>query len=232
VINHLCNQSQFLNNDTLGLAEPTVSETKSDEMKHRMTPQLHNLPHVRGSFSLSSLVQIRANDPCEGQPALVDIVNLPDLMEHFLTKLKSMRMSETSEANELEDDSCISAETRNEILFNYKRIQEFPGPLVKEHTSKAQLIQFCQKNVKECFSSQSVNLIDPQSHALLWDYLALLVRQNGIVDLKTDISPLLLSGIVDAQGFAGSVQFVHRVCMHTLESAIIIRISFELKIKG
>lgn len=52
------------------------------------------------------------------------------------------------------------------------------------------------KNVKECLSNSNVNLIDAQSHALLWDYLALLVRQNGIVDLKTDVSPLLLSGIV------------------------------------
>lgn len=88
----------------------------------------------------------------------------------------------------------ISEDMRNEILTNYKLMQEFPGPLVKDMTSKAQVIQFCQKNVKECLSNSNVNLIDPQSHALLWDYLALLVRQNGIFDLKTDISPLLLSG--------------------------------------
>ena len=35
-------------------------------------------------------------------------------------------------------------------------------------------------------------LIDSQSYALLWEYLSLLVRQNGNVDLKTDISSLLL----------------------------------------
>ena len=83
---------------------------------------------------------------------------------------------------------------RDKISIEYKLLQEFPGPLIKEHTSKAQLIQFCQKNIRECLSNTNVNLIDPQSHALLWDFLALLVRQNGIVDLKTDISPLLLSG--------------------------------------
>lgn len=87
---------------------------------------------------------------------------------------------------------------RNEILINAKLLTEFPGPLVKETTSKAQVIQFCQKNVKDCLSNSNVNLIDPQSHALLWDFLALLVRQNGIFDLKTDISPLLLNGIADA----------------------------------
>ena len=88
----------------------------------------------------------------------------------------------------------ISNEMREKISIDYKLLQEFPGPLVKEHTSKAQLIQFCQKNIRECLSNANVNLIDPQSHALLWDFLALLVRQNGIVDLKTDISSLLLSG--------------------------------------
>ena len=119
-------------------------------------------------------------------------------MEQYLTNLKNMQ---TNELNELEDETYISSDMRNEILMNYKLVQEFPGPLVKEHTSKAQLIQFCQKNVKDCLSSQNVNLIDPQSHALLWDYLALLVRQNGLVDLKTDISPLLLSGIAESQGF-------------------------------
>lgn len=119
-------------------------------------------------------------------------------MEQYLTNLKNMQ---TNDLNELEDETYISSDMRNEILMNYKLVQEFPGPLVKEHTSKAQLIQFCQKNVKDCLSSQNVNLIDPQSHALLWDYLALLVRQNGLVDLKTDISPLLLSGIAESQGF-------------------------------
>lgn len=83
---------------------------------------------------------------------------------------------------------------REKLTTDYKLLQEFPGPLVKEHSSKAQIIQFCQKNIRECLSNANVNLIDPQSHALLWDFLALLVRQNGIVDLKTDISALLLSG--------------------------------------
>ncbi len=202
------NQSQLLNAEIIGLTATdqviTSSEaTKSDEIKHRLTPPLYpqNKPHVRGTFSLNSLVQVRPNEPCEGQPALVDILNLTDLMEQYITRLKNMKTMETNElTEELEDETNISSETRNELLINYKLLQEFPGPLVKEHTSKAQLIQFCQKNVKECLSNQNANLIDPQSHALLWDYLALLVRQNGLVDLKTDISPLLLS-VIDTQGY-------------------------------
>ena len=57
---------------------------------------------------------------------------------------------------------------KNQIV-NYKLMQEFPGPLIREHTSKAQVIQFCQKNVKQCLSNSNINLIDPQSHALLYN---------------------------------------------------------------
>jgi hypothetical protein len=35
-------------------------------------------------------------------------------------------------------------------------------------------------------------IIDMQSYQLLWEYLSLLIRQNGYFDLKTDISSLLL----------------------------------------
>ena len=168
---------------TLNLNE-TSSNLKRDEL-HRMTPQLHNLPHVRASFSLNNIIQVRANDPCEGQPALVDIINLTDLMEHYLTNLKNMKLNErvnSDYGNEFGNDedttSGISGDMRNEILLNYKMAQEFPGPLVKEHTSKAQLIQFCQKNVKECLSNNNINLIDPQSHALLWDKTALSILKQ------------------------------------------------------
>ena len=207
--------------DTLNTVDANMSTLanikKESESQHRMTPLMHQRPHVRANFSLNGLVQIRANDPCEGQPALVDIINLSDLMEQYLNNLKksfanedkSLQVKERTAGDEMDDDNnqnadneedfSLQAEISKEILANYKLLQEFPGPLVKEHTSKAQIVQFCQKVVKDCLSSTTINLIDPQSHALLWDYLALLVRQNGIIDLKTDISQLLLSGIVDNQ---------------------------------
>ncbi len=185
-------QNHLMNNTQLETANEQQMIIKREEVIHRMTPQLHQLPHVKGNFSLNSIVQIRANDPCEGQPALVDILNIGDIMEHYLTQTKL-----DSSLSDSEDSDTTNKEIKEEILYNYKLLQEYPGPLVKDRTSKAQLIQFCQKNVKECLSN--VNLIDPQSHALLWDYLGLMVRQNGLVDLKTDISPLLLAGISDVQ---------------------------------
>jgi hypothetical protein len=130
--------------------------------KERLTPLHHKLPHIKATFGLNCVVQVRANDPCQVQPALVDIHNLNDLIEDYLN----------------EDP-------------NYKLVQEFPGPLCRETTPKTLVIQFCQKRMKECLSN--TNLIDSQSYALLWEFLALLVRQNGNIDLKTDVSPLLIN---------------------------------------
>jgi hypothetical protein len=182
--------------------------------ENRMTPQLHPLPHVRACFSLNSLVQIRANDPCEGQPALVDIFSLTEIVDQYLINPNLTLSGQVKFSQDDDDDefgggggansNSMGSEMREKISSDYKLLQEFPGPLVREHTSKAQLIQFCQKNIRECLSNANVNLIDPQSHALLWDFLALLVRQNGIVDLKTDISSLLLSGIMDTQTLAAT----------------------------
>lgn len=185
--------------------EEVLFKEQQHERVNRMTPMLHQLPHVRCLFSIDGLVRVRPNDPCDGQPALVDIFSLSDFMENYLSNVKKSAADENQEEtvdeasykHDLDDFNFMNDDVRNEILTNFKLVQEFPGPLCKDlNTSKAQVIQFCLKNVRECLSSNT-SLIDPQSHALLWDFLALLVRQNGLVDLKTDISPLLLSGLVE-----------------------------------
>ena len=45
---------------------------------------------IPACFSLASIIQTRANDPCEGQPALVDMIQLSDVMEQYLLNLKQM----------------------------------------------------------------------------------------------------------------------------------------------
>ena len=208
----------------------------------RLTPVLHQIPHVRACFSLSGLVQVRANDPCEGQPALVDILSLADMMEHYMSSLrrrstaKSKRTNDDPTNNELnngeladddgregdhndddhnvgddDDDDEDMERARRDTLANYKLLQDFPGPLLyRESTVKAQVIQFCQRSMRECAmggsgsGAHSATMIDPQSHALLWDYLSLLVRQNGCVDLKTDVASLLLTGIQSSDAFSSS----------------------------
>lgn len=128
-----------------------VVSVKRESNENRMTPPMHPLPHVRACFSLNGIVKIRANDPCEGQPALVDIINLSDFMEHYLNDLKNKSSISNTTNNKLEEEftdseDSMDEEARNEILQNYKLLQEFPGPLLKEnHTFKAQVIQFCLK---------------------------------------------------------------------------------------
>lgn len=179
-----------------------IDNIKREE--NRMTPLLHQLPHARASFGLNCLVHIKPNDPCEGQPALVDLINLNDIIEQFLnSKRLKPKANELALSGEDNYDDLVGEESfTNDFLANYKLMREFPGPLVKDVTSKAQIIQFCQKNIKEC--TFNVTIIDPQSHCLLWEYLSLLVRQNGVIDLKTDISPLLLNGIIDKQDTAAA----------------------------
>ena len=151
--------------------QANVNRLDQIKLRDRQTPMLHNRPHPKAIFAgFNCLLEIKPNDPCEGQPALVEIHNLNDLLDDYLSTDK-----------------------------DYQQIQEFPGPLEINQTPKATVIQYCQRKIKEYqlggggnfnYSLQSA---DPQSNLLLWEYLALLVRQNGRVDLRTDIPALLLN---------------------------------------
>lgn len=80
-----------VDNTGVGLIESVNIATAKE---NRMTPLIHQLPHVRASFALNAMIKVRANDPCEGQPALVDIINLGDMMEQFLSNLKNIKVNE------------------------------------------------------------------------------------------------------------------------------------------
>ena len=190
-VHHLLNQqltsSQTINDFNLSEANGTASsfiETNKKQqqqatvnnrldqikLRDRQTPMLHNRPHPKAIFAgFNCLLEIKPNDPCEGQPALVEIHNLNDLLDDYLSTDR-----------------------------DYQQIQEFPGPLEINQTSKATVIQYCQRKIKEyqlggSNFNYSLQSADPQSSLLLWEYLALLVRQNGHVDLRTDIPALLLN---------------------------------------
>ena len=82
---------------TTSIVEP-AQIIKRDE--NRITPQLHPLPHVRACFSLNSLVQIKANDPCEGQPALVDIFSLAEIVDQCLINPKNVKFLNSDDDDE------------------------------------------------------------------------------------------------------------------------------------
>eukprot|EP00118_Oscarella_pearsei_P015406 m.138977 g.138977 ORF g.138977 m.138977 type:complete len:1816 (+) comp38261_c1_seq2:172-5619(+) len=62
----------------------------------------------------------------------------------------------------------------------------FPGPLIREETPKTEVIEFAMECARKCREGNA-----SASSALLWEYLALLCRQNGRVD-GSDASDLLL----------------------------------------
>jgi len=48
----------------------------------------------------------------------------------------------------------------------------------RDDTHKVDVINFAQKKATQCFKNE--NLIDKESASLLWDFIVLLCRQNGV----------------------------------------------------
>lgn len=48
----------------------------------------------------------------------------------------------------------------------------------RDETHKVDVINFAQNKAKEC--SQNENLLDQESARLLWDFIVLMCRQNGV----------------------------------------------------
>ena len=59
------------------LLEPSVA--------HRMTPHKFIIPHARASFGPTGrLLHVLPNSPHDGQPALLEIVDIGELLSHTL----------------------------------------------------------------------------------------------------------------------------------------------------
>ncbi|XP_004757009.2 protein transport protein Sec16A isoform X1 [Mustela putorius furo] len=82
-----------------------------------------------------------------------------------------------------------SMETLLQHTPEQEELRSFPGPLGKDDTHKADVINFAQSKATNCLQNQ--NLIDKESASLLWNFIVLLCRQNGTV-VGTDLAELLL----------------------------------------
>ncbi|XP_013096813.2 uncharacterized protein LOC106080064 isoform X1 [Biomphalaria glabrata] len=78
-------------------------------------------------------------------------------------------------------ESCPEAE----------EFKHYPGPLTRTNTHKKDVLLFCQQKAASC--AENVSLLDRESAQLLWRFLELLIKQNGLV-VGTDLSDLLLEG--------------------------------------
>lgn len=88
------------------------------------------------------------------------------------------------------DDSGYVVKLENVPVYDKTRklFQSYPGPLVKSVSHKKTVIEFCEEKLK-----QDQLLVDSHraSHSLLWNYLILMLRQNGNYT-EGDISELLM----------------------------------------
>ncbi|KAL0850655.1 hypothetical protein ABMA28_012407 [Loxostege sticticalis] len=67
-------------------------------------------------------------------------------------------------------------------------LHSYPGPLAKGVTHKKSVIEYCEARVR---SAAGAATRDPVGYVLIWELLALLLRQNGVV-VGTDIAELLM----------------------------------------
>lgn len=81
-------------------------------------------------------------------------------------------------------------------LPEFKELEAFPGPLTPLSTHKNTVIQFCKRKIKE--ARVNVGQVDKENYILLWEFLMLMLRQNGMV-VGSDIAELLLTAVQQQQ---------------------------------
>ncbi len=133
----------------------------------RQTPELFMYPHVRASFGFGGqIVTILPRKPSH----CVEISVLKD----FVQDVESAMITES--------------------------VSSFPGPFLAGSTPKNTVVQYITmeiKTVKEKMNTVSesnencLELKQLKDEALLWEFLLLLCRQNGVI-LPTDISDMLI----------------------------------------
>lgn len=128
----------------------------------RETPELFVSPHVRSSFSAS------------GQ--LVTVLPMAAIVE-----LASLR------------DCLHDPETTAFVA----QVEASPGPLLVGETPKSQVVQFAVRSAEICRQKSTQELESSEEwkrceeEAMLWDFLALMCQQNGVL-LASDVSELLI----------------------------------------
>ncbi|XP_065067697.1 uncharacterized protein LOC135693218 isoform X3 [Rhopilema esculentum] len=76
-------------------------------------------------------------------------------------------------------------------LYSITDYLEFPGPLIREDSSKKKVIMFAKKRAKHWLSSTEMKKDYCDSMALLWEYMAMLVKHNGVFD-GPDVAEMLM----------------------------------------
>ncbi|KAK3870545.1 hypothetical protein Pcinc_024242 [Petrolisthes cinctipes] len=136
---------------------------KVTPQQHRLTPLLFGRPHITAHFTPTG--QLILVPPRDPRDGEQAIVQLRDTQK--------MLVLDPTEAKTVRQMKC------------------FPGPLTLCDTHKYEVVKYCEQRATE--AARNPSLHDRESVALLWEYLALLVKQNGRL-YGSDIATLLLRG--------------------------------------
>ena len=136
----------------------------------RETPEIFSCPHVRASFCFGGqLLTVLPANVSAGQPALVELTSLRDLLQ--------------------------DQESRDFV----EAVMESPGPLMPADTPKSSVVSFASKQAQLCrdkrgalIGSDSAAVEQLEDEVLFWEFLVLLCQQNGTV-MPSDVADLLMS---------------------------------------
>lgn len=101
------------------------------------------------------------------------------------------------------NEHVFSVKMENIVIHGHPRkmFHLYPGPLTRGVTHKKSIIEFCEEQLKvetvnsmfsHLWKSDDVNLrqANKASYVLLWSYLILLLRQNGVSKISQDFLEL------------------------------------------
>ncbi|CAF0732113.1 unnamed protein product [Adineta steineri] len=99
--------------------------------------------------------------------------------------------SDTNQPATVEILSANSLHTMAPSLVEERQLMsDFIGPLTAS-TAKSNVIRYCERQSQ--LANKAIHIIDRDALAILWQYMALLVKTNGVIDVRVDIPKILWS---------------------------------------
>ncbi|XP_064113665.1 protein transport protein Sec16A-like [Macrobrachium nipponense] len=142
---------------------PSVGGDSASEAPQRLTPVQHGLPHINARFT-------------PGGQLLLVLPKDPRDGEKAVVQIRDVQKM-------LSIDASL-----NRSIWQMK---SYPGPLTLADTHKDVVVRYCEQQAAGAAKNQA--LPDGESVTLIWEYLALLVKQNGKL-YGSDVAGLLLKG--------------------------------------
>ncbi|CAF3503699.1 unnamed protein product [Rotaria sp. Silwood1] len=99
--------------------------------------------------------------------------------------------SDTNQPATVEIVSANSLHSMAPSLVEERQLMsDFIGPLTAS-TAKSNVIRYCERQSQ--LANKSIHIIDRDALSIIWQYMALLVKNNGVIDVRVDIPKILWS---------------------------------------